>query len=397
MADAKIINYGQQISAGSTAIPDNTSDALDIESAGPDAKDYITIDTTDGSETLTLKAGGSSTQAVVIDANGNMGGNSGSQYKVWARGATATQPTITPYANRTTTGLGSSGAGQLSLIAGAQEGIRLTESGDAITAINVNGATVIQNASSGEKQLELKNDEGNVRWYWNDINFYGQAGSGSGRFKLTTNSATGSYLRYGNLHLGDELSDVTTALFHPVVGADVNTDYPVIKVEQLNTTDNPYAIEINNTGSGDSIHDTVSGAKLTSGGTWTAGSDIMHKEDIVDIPYGLAEVLQMQPRKYKLKKTGEEDIGFISQEMELIIPEVVHGDDAVMQDKVVDVAARPAELDENGEVIDPAREEKARFNAPTAGKSLSYSQLTAVLAKAIQELTARIEQLEGSD
>lgn len=57
MADAKIISYGKDIGAGTTVIPDNQSTALDIEST--DAKDYITIDTTDGSEVLTLKAGGS--------------------------------------------------------------------------------------------------------------------------------------------------------------------------------------------------------------------------------------------------------------------------------------------------------------------------------------------------
>ena len=45
MADAKIITYGAQISAGSTAIPDNTAVALDIEST--DAKDYVTISTDD--------------------------------------------------------------------------------------------------------------------------------------------------------------------------------------------------------------------------------------------------------------------------------------------------------------------------------------------------------------
>ena len=75
MADAKIINYGQQISAGSTAIPDNTSEALDIESAGPDAKDYITIDTTDGGEKLTLSVANAavaqfdSTDNIVIGKN----------------------------------------------------------------------------------------------------------------------------------------------------------------------------------------------------------------------------------------------------------------------------------------------------------------------------------------
>ena len=52
MANAKIINYGQQISAGTTAIPDNNSTALDIEST--DAKDYITINTTDSGETMQL-------------------------------------------------------------------------------------------------------------------------------------------------------------------------------------------------------------------------------------------------------------------------------------------------------------------------------------------------------
>ena len=58
MANAKIINYGQPIGAGSTAIPDNTAVALDIEST--DAKDYITIDTSDGAEDITIKGGGDS-------------------------------------------------------------------------------------------------------------------------------------------------------------------------------------------------------------------------------------------------------------------------------------------------------------------------------------------------
>ena len=58
MADAKIINYGQQISAGSTAIPDNTSEALDIEST--DGKNWIVANTTNDADELlfaTLEAG----------------------------------------------------------------------------------------------------------------------------------------------------------------------------------------------------------------------------------------------------------------------------------------------------------------------------------------------------
>ena len=52
MANAKIINYGQPISAGSTAIPDNTSEALDI--ASTDAKDYVTISTDDSNPSIIL-------------------------------------------------------------------------------------------------------------------------------------------------------------------------------------------------------------------------------------------------------------------------------------------------------------------------------------------------------
>ena len=55
MADAKIISYGKDIGAGTTVIPDNLV-AVNVESV--DGKDYIEIDTTDGSEKLILAAGG---------------------------------------------------------------------------------------------------------------------------------------------------------------------------------------------------------------------------------------------------------------------------------------------------------------------------------------------------
>ena len=71
MADAKIINYGQQISAGSTAIPDNTSEALDIEST--DGSAVITVDTSDGAEITRLSAAGAA--GVEVHATNAGGGN----------------------------------------------------------------------------------------------------------------------------------------------------------------------------------------------------------------------------------------------------------------------------------------------------------------------------------
>ena len=105
---------------------------------------------------------------------------------------------------------------------------------------------------------------------------------------------------------------------------------------------------------------------LNNAGTWTNGSDIAFKKNVADIEYGLSTVLDLQPRKYQMKIDDANDIGFIAQEMETVIPEIVH------------------------------------TNANNGYKSLDYGAITAVLVKAVQELSAkndallaRIETLEG--
>ena len=100
-------------------------------------------------------------------------------------------------------------------------------------------------------------------------------------------------------------------------------------------------------------------ASLTSGGAFSNASDERLKENIIDIPYGLAEVKQLQPKKYNMISGGEEQVGLIAQEVESIIPEVV-------------TTSGEANM-----------------------KSLSYGNLNAVLIKAIQELEARVKTLEG--
>jgi hypothetical protein len=64
---------------------------------------------------------------------------------------------------------------------------------------------------------------------------------------------------------------------------------------------------------------------LTNSGTFTNTSDLAYKKDIADIQYGLADVLKMRSVFYRTKDYDEPQIGFIAQEMELIIPEVVSG------------------------------------------------------------------------
>jgi len=133
---------------------------------------------------------------------------------------------------------------------------------------------------------------------------------------------------------------------------------PCVVVDQNDSTNNPVALEIQNAGTGDSILDD-SGAKLTAAGVFTDASDIALKSDIETIPYGLETVLQLRPVGYDYKKTGQADIGFIAQEVEQIIPEVVFG--------------------ENG------------------SKSMSYGHLVAVLTKALQEMHTQIQELKNGD
>ena len=126
MPDAKIITYGAQISAGTTAIPDNNAVALDIEST--DAKDYIQVDTTDGSEKLYLKGGGG--VGIMVEETRARSSASG-QFGLAFEDATATNPVFQPVSSDADTGIGAAAADQLSLIAGGVEGIRIVESGSA--------------------------------------------------------------------------------------------------------------------------------------------------------------------------------------------------------------------------------------------------------------------------
>ena len=138
MADAKIINYGQQISAGSTAIPDNAEVALDIETTA--GEDWILIDTENGNENMIL-AGGN--YPVMIGA-----AQRGPRMRHGHAGADQPGYPVYTFRGDTDTGMTDTGtADQLSLVAGGVEGIRLTE--DTTVLAEIKGRTVITADTSG--------------------------------------------------------------------------------------------------------------------------------------------------------------------------------------------------------------------------------------------------------
>ena len=110
---------------------------------------------------------------------------------------------------------------------------------------------------------------------------------------------------------------------------------------------------------------TANYANLSAAGAWTNASDERLKKNIIDIKYGLEDVLKIQPRSFQMKEVDGDYIGLIAQEIEKIIPEVVSGN-------------------------------------PEEQLCLDYGSLVAVAFKAIQDqqeliksLTARITALEG--
>jgi hypothetical protein len=100
-------------------------------------------------------------------------------------------------------------------------------------------------------------------------------------------------------------------------------------------------------------------ASVNAAGDFVKGSDVRAKRDILAVPYGLATLLSLRPVTFRYLHLGADappSIGFIAQEVQEIVPEAVA---AISEDKL----------------------------------GLIDSALTPVLVKAIQELTAMVEQL----
>ena len=96
---------------------------------------------------------------------------------------------------------------------------------------------------------------------------------------------------------------------------------------------------------------------VTSAGYWLPSSDIAFKENVMDIGYGLDTVLMMRPRKYDYKSNHQKGIGFIAQELEKVVPEVVSGEEGK--------------------------------------KGVNYDSLVPILTKAIQQQQKEIEDLKN--
>jgi hypothetical protein len=98
-------------------------------------------------------------------------------------------------------------------------------------------------------------------------------------------------------------------------------------------------------------------------------SDVRLKENIQDLPSVLDKVSQLRPVSFNYKSNGAASIGFIAQEFGEVFPELRH--------------------------ISPNSAESQEMCGDAPIQSVNYPQVVAVLTKAVQELIARVAELEA--
>ena len=106
----------------------------------------------------------------------------------------------------------------------------------------------------------------------------------------------------------------------------------------------------------------TTGVSLAANGTsWSSISDRRSKNSISEIKYGLNTVMQLRPSMYKYNGNDNTSLGFIAQEVNEVIPEVI---------------------------------EQTTMGPNHDYLAIKYTEMIPVLTKAIQELNAKIEVLE---
>ena len=108
---------------------------------------------------------------------------------------------------------------------------------------------------------------------------------------------------------------------------------------------------------------------ITFGTTFMNVSDERLKENMYDVTGSLNRILELKPTHFTWKENKKQDVGFIPQEVEEIIPEVVETS--------------------QGFINTDGEEEGIKDM-----KTISYPKLIPYLVDTIQELTKRIEKLE---
>jgi cytoskeletal protein CcmA (bactofilin family) len=198
--------------------------------------------------------------------------------------------------------------------------------------------------------------------------------AGVNRFVIDTNGNVG----IGTTSPSREL-DVENSADNAVISAVSSTTHIAGLVLGDTADDDKGGILYNNTS--DYLYFLSNGSekmRLTSGGDLHVDGDVVAysttisdkrlKDNIKPLESSLEKVMNLKGVEYVWNngsRKGQKDIGFIAQEVEEVIPEIV-------------------------------REKQVIFNEEEKYKTVDYEKITAVLVEAIKELTAKVERLENN-
>jgi hypothetical protein len=142
--------------------------------------------------------------------------------------------------------------------------------------------------------------------------------------------------------------------------------------------------------------------RVYANNTTISTSDVSLKTDVTDSPLGLAFVESLRPVSYRWI-VGKQEVAKDDEGQSIIIGETAEGKPIFQMVQVPGVRLHYGFIaQEVKQAVDASGVEDFAgwvlddVNEPNSTQSLSYEQFIAPMAKAIQELSARVQQLEGA-
>ena len=335
------------------------------------------VNSSTGGLTLQYNAAGVFTDGIVLNGSGNVGiGTSSPGARLDIAGADAAfRATSANAYGDFTNGTGTlrlqvsgpdgfitqTNAGSLVLRTNATERMRITAAGGlAVGTTTDPGAGNIGLAAGGRLQFSSS------AYITPENNVSGAEISTPGVITFRTGSGTPERMRItsdGVLLVAKTAASIST------VGVELG-NAGVVSSTLAGSTNATSTLNVYSTGAGAfRFFVDMAGTVNATSTSIAAISDIRLKENVRDLDAGLDTILALQPRRFDWKegkgKNVKDDMGFIAQEVEGVLPELIGA-------------------------------WKAGEGEPDDLKSVKAGDLIPVLVKAIQELTARVAQLEGN-
>jgi hypothetical protein len=312
-----------------------------------------------GTGTFTIAAPGTNTDRTLTlpDATGTVN-TSGIANEVPAGSAGA--PAIYPTGD-TNTGIFFPAADTIAFAEGGSEVARFDADGDfGVGTTSPSWRVDVLGSSPGYRVRDSGSTNGSVFQQVSGGNTYINVQDNAALILNTNNTERARIDSSGNLLVGTTSAGGTGTTIYRVASGNSGAPGAIYFNGSSSSTEDVIAFQHNGSNVGRITRSTTATAYVTS-------SDYRLKENVQPMQDALAKIAQLNPVTYTWKVDGSDGQGFIAHELQAVVPDCVTGEkDAV----------------------------DAEGNPQYQGVDTSF--LVATLVKAVQELTARVAELEAN-